>query len=340
MATSDTLDTPVDLSTLRNILDDIDESIPVQNDTEDDPYTVVELNVLLWNIHGDSSGGMADARRLLVGEVVKECSPDVLLLQEVEAHKTIEHIATKCQPRNYVSYRSTKPTEAYIMYDKHCFEFVSSIDLPKIIGDGELISAAAVATRSGGNASSSFYDSRSCAIRLRRCGTTKEFVSMSFHNASTRTGGRKANVISLAKGFLKLVCMVHYNEGVPVIAGGDFNCDRSDLLARARELDCKLPDYNKSERRKSCAKIDLYILKSSTFINSTVEVFEALPLADPTSSEADFHPLGRGPIRYLVENAPITKGGRKLTRDDYTKTTNHDSTLSKVTVNFFNLVLF
>ena len=369
MASSDTLDTPVsmDVSDLQRRIDEIiaslsspvevieladddddviyidtthprqginDEHILMKTDTEDDPHAAVELKVFLWNIHGDSSGGMAEARKLLVGEVVRRCNPDVLLLQEVEARRTIEHIATKCQPRDYVFNRSTKPTEAYIMYDKHCFEFVSSIDLPEIIGDTELIPDGRIATRSrsGDKVSSVFYDNRSCAIRLRHRGTGKELVLMSFHNASTRTGGRKPNIISLAKGFLKLVCMVHDHEGVLVIAGGDFNCDRSDLLVDARELQCELPDYATSKRRKLHEKIDVFILKSSSSVKSAVEVFEALPLADPTSVKARFHPLGCGSIRYLLENAPVKKKGRKLSHSDYEKTTNHDSTINTITL--------
>ncbi len=178
-----------------------------------------------------------------------------------------------------------------------------------------------------------YYSDRACAIRVHHHGTGKELVLMSFHNASTRTGGRKSNIISYAKGFLKLVCMVHYNEGVPVIAGGDFNCDCSDLLAYAQQLHCELPDYTPSKRRTSSEKIDLYIIKSSSPVTSSVEVFKALPLADPTSATAHTHPLGHDCIRYLVDNAPVKRGtGEKLRLYDYTKCTNHNPTLSTVGV--------
>ena len=301
------------------------------------PHTTIDLKILLWNIHGDSSAGMADARRMLVQEVVRESNPDVLLLQEVEAQRTVTNFVAKCQPRRrYAHHRSAKHTEAYIVYDSQCFGLVSSIDLLGIIGDTKLLSAgAAPSTRTRGHTSpdQEYYDGRSCAIRLRHRGTGKELVLMSFHNASTRTAGRKPNIISYAKGFLTLVCMVHKHEGVPVIAGGDFNCDRSDLLAHARELHCELPDYAASGRRTSSEKIDLYVLKSSSSdLNSTVvEVLEVLPLTDPTSATAHPHPLGRDCIKYLVENAPVKRStGEKLRRYDYTKTTNHDPTLSTV----------
>ena len=296
-------------------------------------HTAIEIKVLLWNIHGNSSEGMAAARKILVGEVVRKCNPHILLLQEVEARRTVEHIRAESKLSSYSFYHSHKPTEAYIVYDTRCFEFVKRIELPSVIGDAKLLPGG-VATRTGGNASQDFYNSRSCAIRLRHCHTRKELVLMSFHNASSRTGGRKPNIVSYAKGFLDLVCLVHRHEGVPVIAGGDFNCDRSALLEYARGLRCELPDYDKSKRRKLCEKIDFYVLKSSMSINSTVEVYEALPLADPTSASAHDHPMGRESIRYLVENAPVRRSGRRITRNDYTNTTNHDSTLNTVTVHY------
>ena len=367
MATSEGrnhLATPIDLSNLQQALDEVFAALapPSSNNaTEDDDcictgvtfpqrvddnsmctqtdddcayaHTAIEMKVLLWNIHGNSSEGMAAARKILVGEVVRKCNPHILLLQEVEARRTVEHIRDECQLSSYSFYRSKKPTEAYIVYDKHCFEFVKQLDLPSIIGDAKLLPDG-VATRKGGNASQDFYNGRSCAIRLRHCHTRKELVLMSFHNASGRTGGPKPNIISYAKGFLDLVCMVHHHEGVPVIAGGDFNCDRPALLEYARALRCELPDYDKSKRRKLREKIDLYVLKGSMSINSTVEVYEALPLADPTSVKAHDHPLGRGSIRYLVENAPVRRSGQRFTRDDYTNTTNHDPTLNTVTVHY------
>ena len=251
----------MDLSAMQEALDEDYHKLansPMQdvyNDsmqTEDCVYeNVIELKVLLWNIHGNSSEGMAAARRSLVGEVVRKCNPDILLLQEVEARRTVEHIRTECQLTSFSFYHSDKSTEAYIVYDKHCFDFVKLIDLPSIIGDAKLLPDG-VATRTGGNASQDFYNDRSCAIRLRHCHTRKELVLMSFHNASGRTGGPKPNIISYAKGFLDLVCMVHDHEGIPVISGSDFNCDRSALLEYARALRCDLPDYDKSERRRLC----------------------------------------------------------------------------------------
>ena len=341
--------TGIDLSTLSEALQAVYASLtstnPPRHQEHEDRHlstpgrsqAALDLKLLLWNIHGNSSAGMADARRLLVQEVVRECNPDVLLLQEVEAQKSVANFAAKCQPRRrYAYHRSAKHTEAYIVYDSQCFRFVSSIDISGVIGDAKLLSdGAAPPTRTRGHASpdQDYYNNRACAIRVHHHGTGKELVLMSFHNASTRTGGKKTNIISYAKGFLTLVCMVHEREGVPVIAGGDFNCNRSDLVGHALQLHCELPDYTPSERRTSSEKIDLYVTKSSSSVNSRVEVFEALPLADPTSATAHAHPLGRDCIRHLVDNAPVKRStGEKLRRYDYTKCTNHDPTLSTVRV--------
>lgn len=126
------------------------------------------------------------------------------------------------------------------MYDENnCFEFVADINLHSIIGDKNLLTDGAT-TRSCGNPSHKYYNDRSHAIRLRDLGTKKELVLMSFHNVSTRTGGGKANITSYAKGFLDLVVMVHNHEGVPVIAGGDFNCDHSELREHAIACKCEL----------------------------------------------------------------------------------------------------
>ena len=296
-------------------------------------HTTIELKLLLWNIHGDTSAGMADARQMLVQKVYHECNPDIFLLQEVIT-------ASKWLPKpskNYPFCHSALKTEAYVVYVSPLFDSVMEIDIPAIIGKERLLSdEAAPSTRSAEHSSADqkFYNNHSCAIRLRHRTTGKELILMSFHNVSNRTGGHK-NVISCAKGFITLVCLVHEHEKVPVIAGGDFNCDRSDLQDYAKAKDCELPGYYSSERRRLNDTIDLYVLKSSSSIRSTVKVFEALPLVDHTSAEAHAHPLGRETIQHLVENAPVNKNtNKKLTMDDYTRTTNHDPTLCTIEVEY------
>ena len=80
---------------------------------------------------------------------------------------------------------------------------------------------------------------------------------------------------------------------------------------------------------------DLYDVKSSPEDSCRVDVFEVLPLVDPTSTEADTHPLGRESIRYLVENAPVNKKTKeKLTWQDYTRVTNHDPTICQVKLTY------
>ena len=319
-----------DLSSLKKAVEDVEHT---SSKSQTAP-TTIKLKLLLWNIHGDSSAGMASAREMLVQKVYREGNPDVFLLQEV-------HTASKCLPKpreNYSFYHSASDTEAYIGYVSPLFDSVRVVDTPAIIGNKRLLSdEAARSTRAAGGISvdQKFYNDHSCAIRLRHRTTGKELILMSFHNVSTRTGGQKSNVISCAKGFITLVCLVHEHEKVPVIAGGDFNCDRSDLQDYAKAKDCELPGYYSSERRRLNDTMDLYVLKSSSSIRSTVKVFEALPLVDHTSAEAHAHPLGRETIQHLVENAPVNKNtNKKLTMDDYTRTTNHDPTLCTIEVEY------
>jgi len=258
----------------------------------------VSLKLLLWNIHGDTSAGMAAAREMLVQKVYNQCKADIFLLQEVVT-------PSKCLPTgNYYCQKSKLLTEACILCDAQFF-VSQEVNIQGIIGNRRLLSdEAAPSTRTAGGISVDqlFYNNHSCAIRLQHRSTGNEFVLMSFHNVSIRTGGTMNNVISCAKGFIKLVCLVHAHEGVPVIAGGDFN---------------------------PCA------VKSSPEDSCRVDVFEVLPLVDPTSKDADTHPLGRESIRYLVENAPVNKTTKeKLTWQDYTRVTNHDPTICRVKLTY------
>jgi len=361
--------------TFPNLEKALEEAKHSPSEPETSPPTV-ELKLLLWNIHGDTFAGMAAAREMLVQKVYSQCNPDIFLLQEVVT-------PSKCLPQQIERYSfrhcAVRPGEAYIGYDLRLFDNPRKINIQEVIGNKRLLSGkTALSTRSDGPTPDQvFYSDRSCAIRLRHCSTGKELVLMSFHNASSRTGGGKDDVISSAQGFIKLVCLVYEHEKVPVIAGGDFNCDRSDLQDHAKEMGCELPNYESSERRKSKEKIDLYVVKSSRtgggkddvissaqgFIklvflvhahekvpggdfdpyvvksspedSCRVDVFEVLPLVDPTSTEADTHPLGRESIRYLVDNAPVNKKtGVKLTWQDYNKVTNHDPTICQVKLTY------
>jgi len=349
----------------------LEEAKHSPSEPETSPLTV-ELKLLLWNIHGDTSAGMAAAREMLVQKVYSQCNPNIFLLQEVVS-------PSKCLPKQIERYSfrhcAVRASEACIGYDLRLFDNPRKINIQEVIGNKRLLSGkTALSTRSNGPTPDQvFYSDRSCAIRLRHRPTGKELVLMSFHNASTRTGGGKDDVISSAQGFIKLVCLVYEHEKVPVIAGGDFNCNRSDLQDHAKEMGCELPDYESSERRRSKEKIDLYVIKSSRtggkkddisyakgFINLVylvhpviagdfnpcavksspedscrVDVFEVLPLVDPTSKDADTHPLGRESIRYLVENAPVNKTTKeKLTWQDYTRVTNHDPTICRVKLTY------
>lgn len=247
--------------TFPNLEKALQEAKHSPGEPETSPPTV-ELKLLLWNIHGDTFAGMAAAREMLVQKVYSKCKPDIFLLQEVVA-------PSKCLPKQIERYSfhhcDVRPGEAYIGYDRRLFDNPRKINIQEVIGNKRLLSGkTALSTRSDGPTPDQvFYSDRSCAIRLRHRSTRKELVLMSFHNASSRTGGGKADVISSAQGFIKLVCLVYEHEKVPVIAGGDFNCDRSDLQGHAKEMGCELPDYESSERRKSKEKIDLYVVKSS-----------------------------------------------------------------------------
>ncbi len=334
--------TCMDLSALRDALPAVDSAPNATNSrSQTTPQaTESDLKLLLWNIHDKSYAGMTDARRMLVQEVVRKCSPDVLLLQEVVAGKSrVSAFTARCEPTRRYDYRCStqnpQKTEAYIIYDLQCFPKASIINIREVIGNENLLGTASPPRTRGQTSpsqttpSQEYYSGHTCAIRVQHRATGKELVLMSFHNASTRTLSSQAKVISCAKGFLQLMCMVHRQERVPVMAGGDFNCDRSDLLDHARALGCELPDYETSERRRSSDKIDFYVIKSSSPLHGSVEVFEALPLADPTSATAHDHPLGHGSIRYLVDNAPDSHGS-KLQWNHYTDCTNHDPTIYTV----------
>ena len=328
-------------------LDDMKQSLPSLSRSGTSRAAQKEakasLNILLWNIHGSSREGMASARTILLNEVVKQSDPDVLLFQEVKAGRTITKLITYAREnmgREYHCKKAGSADEAAIIYDTKIVELVSSINIEAIIGHENLLSGESsprqTTRRQKRSPDQEYYGSRACAIRLQHIQTGIEFVVISFHNASTRTGGTKEKIISNAKGFLKLVCLIKAKENLPVIAGGDFNCDRSKLLHVAEE---RIPDYVSSDRRIGKEKIDLFIIKDSTTsqisVETTeVEVYEVLPLVDHTSAEADMHFLGKHILRYLKDEAPVKRDGEPFTLKDYSDVTNHDPTHLQVTFSY------
>ncbi len=294
------------------------------------------LSILLWNINGKSGAGMTAARKMLVGKVVERRNPDVMLFQEIDAAQTT--ISELPRMYTYAVYKSgrQRPIEAAIIINTNVVTFVASINLEDVIGDKKLFSPESMdrSTRQVQNPDGAYYHERACAIRLRHITTGMEFVVMSFHNASTRTGGKKSEVVKKAIGFQKLVGLVQEGQKVPVISGGDFNC-KFDRVGDS----FKVPLYASSVRRRNKDQIDLFVIKDSTSISVTseVEVHEALPLVDPYSaSEAEVHFLGKYMLRYLVENAPVkTTGpekGTKVTREEYNSAMDHDPTCNTVMI--------
>ena len=361
--------------------DDIKESLPSPSRRGTSRAAQKEakasLNILLWNIHGSTSEGMASARTMLLKAVVKKSNPDVLLLQEVVAESTITKLITYANENMQREYDYKKiQSEAAVIYDTKIVMLVSSINIEAVIGHEKIFSGESspsqTTRRQERSPDQEYYGSRACAIKLRHIQTGIEFVVVSFHNASTRRGGKKENIISYAKGFLKLVCLLETRENLPAVAGGDFNCDRSKLLLVAEENRLGIPDYDSSDRRKGKEKIDLFIIKDpSTSVSessktgvyvvlshaeakqflqylqdkpsttsqisvelSQVEVHEALPLVDHTSAEADMHFLGKGTLRYLKDKAPVKKSGERFTLEEYSDVTNHDPTHLAVTFSY------
>ena len=328
--------------------DDIKESLPSPSRRSTSraaqKEAKVSLNILLWNIHGSTRAGMASARTMLLNQVAKKSDPDVLLFQEIAAECTITKLITYANENMQREYYYEKiGSEAAIIYDAKIVELLSSINIEAIIGHENLLSGESsprqTTRRQERSPDQEYYGSRACAIRLRHIQTGIEFVVISFHNASTRTGGTKEKIISNAKGFLKLVCLVETEMNLPVVAGGDFNCDRSKLLHVAEENRLGIPDYDSSDRRIGKEKIDLFIIKDSTTSqisveSSEVEVYEALPLVDHTSAEADMHFLGKRILRYLKDEAPVKRDGEQFTLEDYSDVTNHDPTHLQVTLSY------
>jgi len=128
----------------------------------------VSLKLLLWNIHGDTSAGMAAAREMLVQKVYNQCKADIFLLQEVVT-------PSKCLPTgNYYCQKSKLLTEACILCDAQFF-VSQEVNIQGIIGNRRLLSdEAAPSTRTAGGISvdQSFYNNHSCAIRLRHRSTS------------------------------------------------------------------------------------------------------------------------------------------------------------------------
>lgn len=290
------------------------------------------IQILLWNIHDSSLTGMAGARQMLLRKVLEQASPEIILLQEIKTDKIIEAVQGHSPPgRMYDNCKSQDKSEARIMYDQNCFEFCSIVDIEQTIGNSKLtkIAPSDRSSRQVQSGEKRLYKDRVCAIKLRSKQTSKEFVLMSFHNISKRSAPRVV-VESYAQGFIRLVSLVHTAEKIPVIAGADFNCDRSKLTSTAATEECKIPDYTSSVRRRTDEKIDLYVIKGINIYD--VHVFEVLPLADHTDASAGTHPLSIGALRELVDKAPIKKDGKQVTRLEYNAVSNHDPILSTLKI--------
>ena len=311
----------------------LEKALPPISSTRQPPSVAppqeLQLKALLWNINGDTSEGMAEARRMLVGEVVKKVNADLLLLQEISAMKTVSHIGDVSLPqRRYVCHlllKNRSVHEAGIMYDTNMFEYVTQIDISTLTGSNDLSGLMTHRGSRSGDArltrDQEFYSSRTIAVRLRSKSTRREFIAVSFHNS-------KSDAAPNTVGFLRLVDLIFEQEKAPVIIGGDFNCDYTGVY----NGNYHIPKYTSSRRRRSNKTIDFFMVRPPT-VECTVEVFEALPLEDPTSATADIHPLGKPLLRRLTDDAPMRKKeGRRMVWQEFNKVTNHDPTVGTLAI--------
>ena len=326
-------------------LSELKEALPgTQKKTSkvSEPPSEPPIKLLLWNIHGSTSTGMAKARRLLLQQVGKKTDPDIILLQEIETAITVtefqcsaqrtyayKYSGRKSEPGIKKSERGIKKSEAGILYDDNLFDFLSEVDLANILKGTTLVDVEVrnLRLRRAARPPDSLYIDRICAIRLRSRESRNDFVVMSFHNINS------IDKELYAKGFIELVSLVQKEENVPVVAGADFNVALSVLTTTASDHECIMPDYESSERRISNNKIDLYVIKgTSSESEIEVGVFEALPLVDYNDRlEADSHVLGYDGLKHLTDNAPVKKTREKVTYKEYNDVTNHDPTLCTIT---------
>ena len=124
-------------------LSELKEALPgTQKKTSkvSEPSSEPPIKLLLWNIHGSTSTGMAEAHRLLLQQVGKKTDPDIILLQEIETAITVTEfqVSMKSQ-RTYKYNHSGEESEAGILYDDNRFVFDSKVNLANILEGPTLV---------------------------------------------------------------------------------------------------------------------------------------------------------------------------------------------------------
>ena len=303
--------TGLDLTELHTAL----PSLPSDTHSTRRPRRELTFTALLWNIDGE---GKAKARKLLLQEVVDKANTDLVLLQEINAKVTIEEMKTRRQyNKEHILPKKWSTHEAAILFDRKTFAYEYDIKIAKML-EGKNVSGLELrqGTRRR-NATpmrdAEFYSSRTLALKLRAKFTTQCFIVVSFHNSYTSHEQAKANV----KEFYELIKLIAEQENVPIICGCDFNWTPTDV-----DEDIVIPPYEKSSRRVK-SPFDYFVLHFRLDPRIEVRVFEALPLVDHTSTEADDHVLKKAGLRTLSDTT--------ISIEEFNKVTKHDPIMIELT---------
>ena len=242
----------------------------------------LKVKVMLWNIHGSDSEGMAECRNILVPQVARKILPDVLLLQETKTDTLVTNIIRQAGVggRQYREVPAGDKTEARVVYDSTQFEAIppgegifpgreggAAISLEDALKQclPEEPEGRELRGREAGGMRALFMR-RIARVALKRNGggvrvASRVTVFMSFHNVNNSQG---ADVRERgAKGFYEIVVAMGELTGAVVIGGADFN------QRMEREYTHILP-YEPTPRRRR--RVDYFVVHtpSDTTVQSEV----------------------------------------------------------------------
>ena len=253
---------------------------------------------------------MAQARNLLVPEVVKCIKPDVLLLQEIPSEKIIDEIIDIMEDSNegslYEYMSAGREDESRVIYDSSKYTFVSfdailEEAIEKVVPEGRQLRGRRVqGDRKVFKNRISIVGLKPNSIEDMKEAEKKTIIFISFHNI--RRGAAAAAL------FCKIVVEMHEQTKAVIVAGADLNC--RDFEKNGVDT----PDYETTKRRKG-RKVDFFILRCPAGY-SVVPKVKALDFVDVQPEDDDTNPLHRV-VRDLLRD-------RNLDMDDYKLALDHD----------------
>ena len=276
----------------------------------------LEMKVLSWNIHGSSS---AERRNNLVPQLVRQASPDVLLLQETKTKKLVqaiinENVATK----RYTPVEAKKKNESQVLYDSNIYEAIPKEQkiFPGKDGSGPISLKEAfdrsMPTGEGREVKGikKLFNDRIAFVGLKRNDQelTPERVTifMSYHNVNTSKGADERN--RGANGFYEMVGKMRELTGCVVVGGADLN--------QSITGDGVLP-YKPTPRREG--KVIDYIILAAPEGRVRKPSVTAL---DFVGAEDDHSNPLHGLMRDLLR--PPGDSGKAPTIDQYSEALDHD----------------